>query len=449
MGSKNLKAFVARGTGSIKVADKERFMNAVEMSRKMCAAARSSDKTHEYGTLFNYDRKQEVCGINYKNFQYLTVPESKFDRYDPRKTIKKFEVGKLCFPGCAIHGCGRKLFVNEGPYKGLKTECNQWEAFSTLQTRLAIDEPTFMLKANALCNDLGIDVDAAGGSIGWAMECFQRGIIDESDTSGRRLDWGNAKVVLKLIQQICYREKFGNILAEGSFRAADMFGRGSAYYSMHIKGQDLYEVCRGVNGYSLGTTTSTRGGGHTTGAVACEAAPNLNVEKAKQIYGVENPNKPLDYDGKAKMTLYMEVLHRVNNCLGVCHINTTWWDVDQIDLPQLAELYSAATGWETSVEDFYLIAMRQLNMEKAFNLRHTNFNRKDDMPTQRDLSEPIPEGNLAGWKMDEALYNKMLDDYYDLHGWDRENGYPKRKTLEELGISYVADDLEQIGKLGC
>jgi len=449
MGSKNLKAMVVRGSGSIKAAENERFMKAVATSRNMCTQAASSEKTHEYGTLFNYDIKQKVCGINYKNFQYLTIPESKFDRYDPRKTIKKFEVRKLSFPGCAIHGCGRKLVVSEGPYKGLKTECNQWEAFSTLQTRLAVDEPTFMLKANAICNDLGLDVDAAGGSIGWAMECFQRGIIDDGDTNGMTLKWGDAETILKLIHQISYREGFGNILAEGSCRAADIIGRGSGYYAIHIKGQDLYEVCRGANGYCLGTTTSTRGGGHTTGAVACEAAANLNVEKARRVYGVDNPNKPLEYDGKARMTLYMEVLHRVNNCLGVCHINTTWWDVDQIDLPQLAELYSAATGWETSVEDFYTIAMRQLNMEKAFNLRYTDFNRKHDMPTQRDLHEPIPEGALAGWKIDEDMYNKMLDDYYELHGWDKKSSFPKRKILEKLGISYVADDLERIGKLAC
>lgn len=304
-----------------------------------------------------------------------------------------------------------------------------------------------MLKANALCNQLGLDVDAAGGAIGWAMECCQRGIIDENDTDGLKLNWGDAGVALELIRKIAYREGFGNILAEGCARAADIIGRGSDYYAMHIKGQDLYEPCRGALGWSLGTTTSTRGGGHTTGAVVCETVPGLNVEKAKAIYGVDNPDKPLEYEGKAKMTLYMEVLHRINNCLGVCHINTTWWDVEYMDLPQLAELYSLATGWETSVEDFKRMAMRQLNLEKAFNLRHTNFGRKDDMPTPRDLNEPIPFGTLAGWKMDEEKYGKMLDEYYELHGWDKETSYPTRNTLVELGLEHVVRGLEKIGKL--
>ena len=104
------------------------------------------------------------------------------------------------------------------------------------------------------------------GPIGWAMECYQRGILTDKDTDGLKLNWGDAGVALELIRKISYREGFGNILAEGCARAADMVGRDSGYYALHIKGQDLYEPCRGALGWSLGTTTSTRGGGHTTGA---------------------------------------------------------------------------------------------------------------------------------------------------------------------------------------
>ncbi|MBW1775887.1 MAG: hypothetical protein JRJ82_23935 [Deltaproteobacteria bacterium] len=162
---------------------------------------------------------------------------------------------------------------------------------------------------------------------------------------------------------------------------------------------------------------------------------------------MENPYTPLEYEGKAAMVTYMEALHRVNNSFGICHFNTIHWDLEHMDLPQLAELYSAATGWKTSVEDLKRIAAKQLNLEKAFNLRHTHFDRKDDMPTPRDMTEPIPSGKLAGWKMDEKKYNEMLDEYYDMHGWDRETSFPKRQTLVALDLEYVADDLEKTGKL--
>jgi aldehyde:ferredoxin oxidoreductase len=143
----------------------------------------------------------------------------------------------------------------------------------------------------------------------------------------------------------------------------------------------------------------------------------------------------------------MEAMHRVSNCLGICHMNTIHWDIELMDLPHAAKLYSAATGWETSVEDLKRKAQQQLNLEKAFNLRFTDFDRKDDLPTPRDINEPIPSGSLSGWKMDMKKFNHMLDEYNDLHGWDRDTGFPKRKTLVDLGLSEVADDLEKIGKL--
>lgn len=447
MGSKNLKALVARGTGSVSVARPEAFMDAVRDVRKMFDQAKSKEAFRKYGTLSCLPRKQEVCGLPYRNFQECAIPEDMLRKIDPRTTIEKFEVARQSFPGCVL-GCGRHLHITEGPYAGLRTEACQHEAMGTLQTRLAVSEPTFLFKANALCDQLGLDVDAAGGAIGWAMECFQRGILSKNDTDGQPLVWGDATAALAWIEKIAYRRGFGNILAEGCARAADIVGRQSGYFAMHIKGQDLYEQCRGSNGWLLGTATSTRGGGHTTGAIVIETVGELDRDKAERIYGADNVDRPLDYTGKARIVLYMEALSRIANSLGVCLYSTTCWDLEQIDLPQMARLYSEATGWETSVDDLKHIAMRQLNLEKALNLRFTDFDRSADMPTPRDLCEPIPSGNLAGWKLDEKKYNEMLDEYYELHGWNRQSSFPTRQTLEVLGLPQVADELQRIGKLG-
>jgi aldehyde:ferredoxin oxidoreductase len=446
MGAKNLKALVARGTGSVRVAAPGSFMETVTRVRDMFKIAKTPERSKKYGTLALMTAKQAACSFCFKNFQETSLPEEMAKIIDPMKSVEKYEVARQNFPGCLV-GCGRHLYVTEGPYAGLKTEANQWEALDTLQTRLAILEPTFMFKANALCNQLGLDIDAAGGPIGWAMECYQRGILSEKDADGLKLNWGDAGVALELIRKISYREGFGDILAEGCARAADIIGRDSGYYAIHIKGQDLYECCRGALAWTLGTTTSTRGGGHTTGAPVCETHPKLDVEKARKVYGISNPDKAQEYEGKAKMVAYVEALHRITNSLGICHFSTTWFDVDLMDFNELAALYSAATGWETSVDDLKRIAEKQLNLEKAFNLRHTCFDRKDDLPTPRDRSEPIPSGALTGWKMDMEKFNKMLDEYYDLHGWDRETSFPKRETLVNLGLGYVADDLEKLGKL--
>jgi aldehyde:ferredoxin oxidoreductase len=447
MGSKNLKALVVKGTHPIRVADRDRFMAAVAKSRRSFKGLKTTEMFHKYGTLGIMQAKQAVCGIAYKNFQDTHLPEELAARIEPRHMIEKYEVCKQSYPGCAFGGCSRVLQITEGPFAGLTAESNPWEVVGTIQGRLAVEEPTFMVMANALCNQMGLDVDAAGGSIGWAMECFEKGVMDERDTGGFPLKWGDMDVILKLIRQMAYREGVGNILAEGCAKAADIIGRGSHEYAMHIKGQDLYEPCRGAMAWCLGTTTSTRGGGHTTGAAVIETLPGLDVEKAKEVYGVDNPDKAQEYEGKAAMVTFGEALQRTNNCMGVCHFNTAYFDVNLPGLPELAELYSAATGWETSVDDLKRIMMRQVNLEKALNLRFTHFDRKDDLPTPRDLHEPIKTGNLAGWKMDEDKYNRMLDDYYDLHGWDRETSYPRRETLIDLGLGYVAEDLAKIGKL--
>jgi aldehyde:ferredoxin oxidoreductase len=448
MGSKNLKAIVAKGTGSVKIAEPERFMKAVAHCRDMFKGRKSAEAFHRYGTLGLMKRKQEVSGLIYKNFQDVTIPKEMEEAIDPKIMIDKFEVARQSYPGCALGGCSRICHITEGPYDGFAAETGQWESVVTLQTRFGIEEPYWMLKGNALCNQLGIGLDEAAGAMSWAMECYQRGIITKEDTGGIELNWNDPDLAFELIEMISHRKGFGNLLAEGCARAAEILGRDSDYYALHIKKADLYEPCRGSMGWCLGSTTSTRGGGHTTGAPLCETADAaLDVEKAREVYGIESPHKPEVYDGKAKMVTYSESLQRANNAFGICHYNTTYLDPNLVDLKEIAELYSAATGWETSVEDLKKMAMRQLNLEKAFNLRFTDFDRKDDLPAARDQQEPIPSGGFAGWKMDMEKYNKMLDEYYDLHGWDKETSFPKRETLIDLDLENVAEDLAKIGKL--
>lgn len=446
MGSKNLKAIAVRGTGGIRVAEGARFMKAVDDFRNMIKTKSGTrDLWHRLSTPGILPTKQKVCGIAFKNHQFLCLPEDMFKGINVEAIYAKHKVRNVNYPACAI-GCSRYFEVKDGPYAGLKTEGYQWEVFGTIQTKLAIYEPTFAIKVNAYCNQMGIDVDAAGGTIGWAMECYQRGILKESDTDGMKLEWGDAEVVLELIRKMCYREGFGNLLAEGCARAADIIGKGSSYYAINIKGQDLYEPCRGAIGWCLGATTSTRGGGHTTGAPVHETIPGFNPERGMKIFGIDR-NDPLAYEGKAKLVNFFEDLHRVANSLGICHWNTVYLDLWHLGFPEIAELYSAATGWETSVDELKRMAKRQLNIEKAFNLLHTNFDRKDDYPTPRDMNEPIPTGEVAGWKMDRKSFDALLDEYYELHSWDKETSFPTRKCLEDLDLKYVADDLDKIGKL--
>lgn len=441
MGSKNLKAIIVNGTKSVKVADPDRFMKAVKDIRKRITSSETTKKYRKYGTYGAFEAKQDASSMNYKNFQEAILPDDLLEAIDPRKIIEKYKVGRSCFPACPI-GCGHVVQFKDGKYSGLKAEKSQWEVFTTLQTRLAVKDPQFMIKANALANQLGIDVDMAGGSIGWAIECFEREIISVEDTGGLELRWGGADQILQLMEMISHREGFGNLLAEGCARASQVIGQGSEYYCMQIKKQELYEPLRGAMAWALGTVVSTRGGGHTTGTPQMETIGKLDAEKMSKLYGIDPKDiDPLGYEGKPEIVMFTEALHRAANCLGICQFNTIWVDFDFIGLPDMAELYSAATGIEISVDELKTITMRQLNLEKIFNLRHAKFDRNDDMPTPRDLNEPIPTGKLAGWRLEKDKWDQMLDRYYELHGWDKKTSYPTQKTLDDLGIGYAYEEI--------
>ena len=197
----------------------------------------------------------------------------------------------------------------------------------------------------------------------------------------------------------------------------------------------------------MGTCVSTRGGGHVTGAPTCEWVQALDKDKALEIFGITTANQPLAFEGKVRLVEYFERLHKIANSLGVCHFCTTWSDVHMTGFPELAELYSAATGWETTETDLRRISTKILNVEKAFNLIHTNLGRKDDYPPPRDLTEPVPSGTFAGFRLTKKDWDDLLDEYYEMNHWDKRTGFPTRTYLEELGLGQVADDLERVGKL--
>lgn len=450
LGSKNFKALVVKGSGRVKVAQPERFLAHTLVCRKRITSSKTAKALGEYGTVNCYLKKQEMCGIPFKNGQACCLPDDYVEDVSPLRVIEKYQIARQGFPGCALC-CGRVISITDGKYKGFTANMNQWEVVGSIMGKTAVRDGRFMVVANALCNQLGLDVDVAGGAIAWAMECYQRGIITATDTGGLELEWGNEETILELISQMSYRKGFGNVLAEGSARASELIGRGSEYYAMHVKKQDLYELMRSSNGWCLGTSVSTRGGGHTTGAPTCDAnGMPVDDEASKRILGIPGDvaGDPKEYRYKAQLVYYFEVLHRMCNCTGICIFNSAGYDIGFVNTEDIAELMSAATGREYTVKDLEEIAMRQLNLEKAFNLRFTGFARKDDYPPERELCEPIPYGKRKGWKIDREKYDEMLDDYYAMHGWDKASSYPTRKTLEKYHLGNVADDLERLGKMG-
>ncbi len=255
-------------------------------------------------------------------------------------------------------------------------------------------------------------------------------------------------MAFELLRKLAYREGIGNILAEGCKHASEIIGRESGYYALHTKGQELHEEVRMPIGWGFGTSVATRGGGHTTGAPVWEIMNGVDptiAEFAERVIGVKTLD-PTAYEDKPKLTVYIERLQGLINSLGPCMFVGAWVDPGLMSFKELAELYSAATGWETTQEELTKISDRILSLEKAFNALHANLGRKDDYPPERSLKEPISAGQYEGFALSKEKYDKMLDEYYELRGWDQDTGWPTRKCLENLDLASVADDLERTYK---
>lgn len=444
MGSKKLKAIAVRGTGSVEVANPEAFL---QIAGEILEKLRASEFLKRRGKIGIYGQVQ--WGENFfespwRNFQGGYAPDSEQTaRIHPDVFYRMKEKAISCF-SCPIH-CRQLHKVKGGPYDGLLSEGLENNDISLFGAKLNIFDPAAILELRSLCSQYGLDTDNATGAIAWAFECYQRGIIDERTTDGLKLEWGNHETVIELIKKITYREGFGNILAEGSKKASEIIGRGSEMYAIHVKGQDLMETIWSDKAWALGTVVSARGGTHTRGAVFGLRFAGMSTELSQKYYGVLTIGRATEYGGKAELVTFFERLGAVIDSLGVCMLATliTAPPPNSTTPKDLAMLYSAATGLAVSDEDLMVTGERIHNLEKAFNVLHAGWTRKDDYPPRRFMEEPVEMlGSLKGEHLDENAWDKMLDEYYGLHGWDKKTSWPTRETLEKLDLRDIADTLQ-------
>jgi len=448
MGSKKLKAIAVRGTGSIEMANPEAFLQIAGEILEKLRANEFLKRRGEVGIYGQVQWGESFLESPWRNFQggYAPDPEQTA-RIHPDAFYKMKEKAISCF-SCPIH-CRQLHKVKGGPYDGLLSEGLENNDISLFGAKLNIFDPAAILELRSLCNQYGLDTDNATGAIAWAFECYQRGIIDEKTTDGLKLEWGNHEAVIELITKITYREGFGNILAEGSKKASETIGRGSEMYSINVKGQDLMETIWSDKGWALGVVLSARGGAHTRGAVFGLRFAGMSSKLSQKYYGVPTIGVATGYEGKAKLVTFLEKLEALADSLGICGFATLIWaPPPNATTPQdLAKLYSAATGLEIGDEELMTAGERIHNLEKAFNMLHAGWTRKDDYPPRRFVKEPVEmPGPLNGECLPEDRWGKMLDEYYDLHGWDKKTSWPTRETFEKLDLGDVADALQKAGR---
>ncbi len=431
LGSKNLKAVAVRGRGEIYVACPDTFMEEVERTWKKLESSRGFEMFRRWGTIGGFRDINDNLGMLAKNnFQDEYVNPEDLEKISREVYKDTYEIGRLGYTSCAF-SCSHIYHIKDGPYAELTCEGFESNDIVNFGGRLGIYYAPAIIKAHCLCNEYGLDQDNAAGSIAWAFECYQRNILTEKETDGLSFEWGNHETVMELLRKIAYREGFGDILAEGSKIAAERLGRGSERFAIHIKGQDSMEPMRAAKGWALGCAVSTRGGAHTRGA---SLQPFKSAGMPKHVYeqtwGISEPGDIGSYENKAEIVVYYERFQAIMDSLGICILCSNWSGADLLGPDDLARLYSAATGYELTGEDLMIIGERIHNIEKAFNVLHAGFNRGDDYPPQRFMEEPVKSGPARGEILLKKDFDRMLDEYYEIHGWDKDTGWQKKDQLE-------------------
>lgn len=418
MGSKNLKAVVARGDEKVSIAHPERFS---KLRKEALSKFKEANKDQQpilraFGTSYAVGSNQSIGILATKNFQQGTFDH--WEKVRAETMVEKYlEKPKYC-SDCPI-GCGRGTRVKDPGFEG-EGEGPEYETIFAFGPNCMNDNLGAVLKANYICNDLGMDTMSMGGAIACAMELYDRGYLPE-ETIGSPLKWGDAGAIVEWVRKTGLREGFGDLLAEGSYRLAEGFGHPEL--AMVSKKQDLagYEP-RGIQGMGLAEATSPIGGSHMRAQTAYF-----------EVFGVPTVIDPRQWKGKPRLVKIHQDIASVIDSTGVCYFFAIRYFVDPVleIVPEgFGQFLSAVTGFDYTADEVAKAGERIFNIERRF-MMNNGFSRKDDSLPDRMTKEPMPFGPAEGHVVH---LDEMLDEYYDLRGWSRD-GIPTREKLEDLGIA--------------
>ena len=439
MGSKHLKAIVVRGR-------EKQDLPAEFLAEARRAFAQVRDHPNvsdlrEWGTVSLVASKNQSGDLPSRNHQEGQVPWA--ERVDAQAIARYTVRNKGCF-SCPIK-CARVTEVSDGPYAG-HLEGPEYESTDALGPMCYIDDPEVIFHANRLCNDLGLDTISTGVIVAFAMECHQRGLLSDPELS---LEWGDPETLIGLIERIAHRQGLGDLLAEGSRRAAERIGGDAPQYAMQVKGMELpRQEPRIAKGFGLAHATSNRGADHLYALPTIDLAGQLDV--ASRYFPAEIVSELMEADNetyKPDMICFTEHYCALSDALGVCKFSTA--ETYALLPEDLAAGLSALWGRQFTGDDLLVAGERIVNLERMYNVR-LGLSRADDHLPARFTSEPLEvyaftPGEQSGEPVRSPSpvhvglvndFEAMLDRYYALRGWEA-NGVPKSETLDRLGLGDV------------
>ena len=416
MGSKNLKAIAVRGTHDVTVAKPDEFMEYVkEFHERMKGPA--TQKYRTLGTAENVLVHNSLDCMPTRNYNGASFEGA--EKVSGETLNERYVAKIIGCSSCAMR-CEHVCVVDEGPYKGTMTRM-EYEPLWAMGPYCGVDRLDAIIKGMDLSNYYGVDAISVGAIVGFAMDCYEKGILSQEDFGGIDARFGNHEALVQIIEKIGKREGIGDTLADGVKVAGEKIGKGAEKLAQHIKGVEItgYDL-RCLKTAALGFAVSFRGADHNRhGAYAYDVKGKVNRLKAEK--------------GRGKLVKEMEDTYALIDSLIVCKFSRgTYYK----ELEDMTKLYNLVTGYDMTPEDMKRAGERINNVGRLFNIRE-GLGRKDDTLPYKVMHDPVPdEGPSKGAYVSQEELDLLLDDYYESRGWTHE-GIPTVAKLKELSM----DDL--------
>lgn len=419
MGSKNLKAIVARGTERAIVANESALRDSIRAAVPMIRE--NTPSFQNFGTaggVVGFEQMGNLPLRNWRDGSWAAAANVSGQRMAETILTNQYRC-RTC-----VIGCGREVVINQGPSAGRKIAGPEYETIGALGSMLLVDDLEAIAEANDLCNRYGLDTISTGGVVAFAMECYERGLISRSEAGGQELTWGNARAMVEVVRMIGEREGLGELLGEGSKRAAAEIGGDAEHYAIHVKGLELpMHDPRAVHSDAIAYATSNRGACHlqalSHAVEARVAMPELGYDKVLDRFADA---------GKGEMTAKMQHLMCLLDSLKLCKFII----FGRLQIATMAEWLNYTTGWDADAAELLTTGERIFNLKRLYNVA-CGVTAADDTLPRRILAEPRPDGGSAG-----SLPNLELQkaEYYRFRGWTLD-GIPTAETLARLGLADV------------
>ncbi|WP_374687553.1 aldehyde ferredoxin oxidoreductase family protein [Promineifilum sp.] len=457
MGSKKLKAIAVRGTLPVTPADKKAI---VALSRRGAKLLPGSDveSLGRYGTADTVMGQQGAGGLPTNNWdsgvmgiadaEAISGERLYLDLLRGAAEGQQDKLGRDTCYACIVR-CKR---VVEAEYReqAVIPEYGgpEYETLSTFGSYCGVGDLRAITYANQLCNQYGVDTISCGATLAWAMECFETGVLTIEETDGIPLRYGNAEAMIAMLDKTLKREGFGDMLAEGSARAAERLGKGQEYV-LTVKGQELPAHMPHVKrSMALIYAVNPFGADHQSSEHDPMYHPKLydgtpdapGYKRYLAQLGLVTPTAPKAMNPeKVEFALKTQYNYSAADTMDVCQFvyGPSW----QLYGPQdMADLMAAATGWDVTVDDIQAMGRRRLNLMRAYNAREGLTRDHDTLP-KKLFKKPLSGGRSDGIVLDQAELDYAITTYFEQAGWDVETGVPRRGTLEEVGLGWVAEEL--------